>query len=440
MSALARWFNSEGYRVAGYDKTVTKLTRSLEEEGMIIHYQDDVNYIEDEFKHKSTTLVIYTPAIPLAHTEYNYFLDQGFDMVKRSKVLGAITKKYFSVAVAGTHGKTTTSAMVAHLLKHAGKNCLGFIGGLTQNYQSNMLLDKGNNEAPIAVVEADEYDRSFLQLQPDIAIVTAVEPDHLDIYKTKEALSDTFKEFVQCIKPGGVLICHEDTSLQTLRNDIKNIVYGTKEGDIQANSIRVEGGSFTYDAVLPTRILYSLQLMLPGNHNVLNSLAAIGAVLELGIDDENIKEGVATFKGVKRRFEYLVKSDDVIYIDDYAHHPSEIKVVIEAVRTLYPNKKVTVIFQPHLFSRTRDFMDEFAGSLSAADEVLLLDIYPARELPIEGISSEKLLEKVTANQKSLLAKEGVIDYLNTHKPEVLLTVGAGDIDQLTEPIKAALVA
>lgn len=436
MSALARWFRRNGYHVAGYDRTRTALTEQLEAEGMLIHYEDDVKLIPLTFI--DDALIVYTPAIPADHKELNYFKAQGRKLWKRSEILGMITEKVFTVAVAGTHGKTTTSSMVAHILKYAGKNVFAFVGGITQNYKSNLLIGDKKAGKQIMVVEADEYDRSFLKLNPSIAVITAMDPDHLDIYKDESDFVETFNLFAGQVKEEGVVFAQKSCPVKIQSNNKTLKFYGTTDSDFFPVNKRIENGYFTYDLKTPSETFTNIVLGVPGDHNVQNSIAAFAVGLQLGIPAETIKNALKEFKGVKRRFDYIYRSEKITYIDDYAHHPTEIKAFLSAVKEVYKDKKVTAVFQPHLFSRTRDFMDEFAESLSIADALILLDIYPARELPIPGITSSVLLDKINLTEKRLVAKSELIKILEGTDTDVLVTIGAGDIDQFVEPIKNLL--
>lgn len=440
MSALARWFKAKGFPVWGYDKTRTPLTEALAGEGITVHYDDNLVHLPQRVLfNKEKTLVILTPAIPAEHQEWAYLRENGFTIKKRSEVLGIITASAFTVAVAGTHGKTTTSSIVAHLLHHNGVNASAFLGGISTNLNSNLLIGKERAEREIVVVEADEYDRSFLTLHPDIAIVTSADADHLDIYGDKEELIRTFQKFISQIKPGGYLIIHASTDprlVESVQEGVQVIRYGLEEGDARTLNLQIEGHRFQFDAETPFGNIAVLQLALPGFHNVENTLAAIVAAQLLGVSAEQMQQGVETFRGVKRRFEYVYEGNGKVYIDDYAHHPKEIDAFMQSLRAIYPNKKLKVIFQPHLFTRTRDFADEFADSLSKADELVLLDIYPAREKPIEGVTSDIILEKVRCPEKILLSKEALLESLSQRMNfDVLATVGAGDIDTLVLPIK-----
>ena len=427
MSALARYFAKRGLAVCGYDKTRTRLTETLEQEGILVSYLDEASALPCAFLgHHDDTLIVYTPAIPKDSKILNHFKNKGFSLKKRSEVLGIISKGMFCIAVAGTHGKTTTSSIVAHILKDTGYDCTAFLGGITSNYNTNVLF--GAND--VVVVEADEYDRSFLTLHPDVAVITSMDADHLDIYGDKSQLEESFHLFANQLKPAGHIYAHEGLPIANATTYAAN-----STADARAENIRVEGAKFVFDYHDANHTIRDLKLMLPGKHNVENATVAIAIALQLSIDAEKIKQAVENFKGVKRRFEYIVNNDTQIYIDDYAHHPAELKACFDAVRQLYPEKKLTVIFQPHLFSRTRDFADEFAGVLSTVDELLLLDIYPARELPIEGIDAQFLLDKITLTDKMVCGKEFVIQHVKKTTPELILTVGAGDIDTLIEPLK-----
>lgn len=441
MSALARWFSANGYFVAGYDKTSTPLTRALESEGIAVHYSDVVELIPAPIvSDKSKSLIVYTPAVPKDHQEYNFLKNEGFQILKRSQVLGELTKDNFTIAVAGTHGKTTTSSIIAHILKSSGMNCTAFVGGIMTNYNSNLIIGKEGTDNVI-VVEADEFDRSFLTLHPDIAIITAIDADHLDIYGSADSLKDSFKDFIKNIKKNGKLFIEERSAGKFSIENFEGVnveTYGLQNGAIHSNGVSVHNGSFNFDYQRGVKLIRGVKLLLPGFHNAENSIAAISVALDLNVKEEAIRAAIENFKGVKRRFEYIINSDSLVFIDDYAHHPEEIKALLNSVKALFPNKKITVIFQPHLFTRTRDFADEFSESLSLANEVLLLEIYPARELPIGGVSSSMLLDKITADQKLVCSKEDLIDKLLSHDLEVVITVGAGDIDAMVSPIKNAL--
>ncbi|MGB0522820.1 MAG: UDP-N-acetylmuramate--L-alanine ligase [Flammeovirgaceae bacterium] len=444
MSAIARWFNTQGLTVAGYDKTATPLTEALVNEGIDIHFEDNIALIpKGMIAEKSATLVVYTPAIPADHNELTWLKAEGFTVKKRSEVLGLITQDNFTIAVAGTHGKTTTSSMIAHILKSANHNFVAFLGGLTANYGSNLIINQNPDEDLVVVVEADEYDRSFLHLSPDIGVVTSVEADHLDIYGSAEAIEKAFAEFVGKLKDEGVLFLQNRVTtdvLAQLQDGVEVRPYGIDEGAFRAESLRVENGISYFDVVVDddANEVCDLALAVPGRHNAENATAAISVCLSLGLEPEEIQTGLSSFKGVKRRFEFIHRTDEVVYIDDYAHHPTEVGAFLEGVRGLYPNKKLTVIFQPHLFTRTRDFAQGFSESLSIADELLLLNIYPAREEPIEGVDANLILNQVTTKAKQLVADDELIELLKTKELEVLVTVGAGNIDRFVNQIKAVL--
>ena len=429
MSALARYFAKRGVVVCGYDKTRTNLTIELEHEGILVTYLDEEAAVSICFqKNHDDTLVVYTPAIPKNSKILNHFIDNGFSLKKRSEVLGIISEGMFCIAVAGTHGKTTTSSMIAHILTDTGFGCTAFLGGITSNYNSNVLFGKNN----VVVVEADEYDRSFLTLHPDVAVVTSMDADHLDIYGDESHLHESFHLFANQLKDDGKLFVKDGLPLH-------GITYSANSGSaLIASNIHVENGNFVFDFSDGYTSIKDLSLAMPGKHNVENAVAAIGVALSLGIHPKSIKKAVASFKGVKRRFETLVNTSEHIYIDDYAHHPEELRACFDAVRQLHPDKKLTVIFQPHLFTRTRDFADDFAKVLSTADDVVLLEIYPARELPIDGVNSQMLLDKITAGNKELCGKDLAVELIKSKNPELLLTVGAGDIDTLVVPLKNAL--
>jgi len=430
MSAIARYFLNRGCEVSGYDKTKTALTALLEEEGMSISYEDDTHTLPNELQAEDVELlVVYTPAIPRDSKILNYFQTEGFSLKKRSEVLGIISRGQFCIAVAGTHGKTTTSSIIAHILTDTGFGCTAFLGGIATNFDSNFVLGTNN----VVVVEADEYDRSFLTLNPDIAVITSMDADHLDIYGDEPQLHDSFKLFAGQLKDSGTLFVKSGLPMDG------GISYGiNNEAGISASNIRVENARFLFDYSDTVTEIGDLEILLPGRHNIENTVAAVAVALKLGISADLIKKAVANFKGVKRRFEYIVNNPDTIYIDDYAHHPEELKACFDAVRELYPAKKLTVVFQPHLFTRTRDFADAFAEVLSSVDDLLLLNIYPAREQPLEGIDSAYLLNKITLDEKAIYEKSGVLDAIVAKQPELLVTVGAGDIDSLVQPLKKLL--
>lgn len=427
MSGLARYFKKRGCVVCGYDKTCTPLTASLMNEGIPVVFQDREDNIPVSFLEKDPhTLIIYTPAIPKDSEILNYFKSASFTLKKRSEVLGILSKGMYTIAVAGTHGKTTTSSIIAHVLKDSGYDCSAFLGGIATNYNSNVLF--GNNNT--MVVEADEFDRSFLTLHPDIAIVTSMDADHLDIYGDKDHLVQSFRQFASQLKSGGRLIYRKGLELADGDTYAANV-----PADIQAVNVRIKDGSFFFDFRNGSTEIENIQMGLPGLHNIENAVAAIEVALHLGIAGDKIRAALASFRGVKRRFEYIIKSPEHVYIDDYAHHPEELRACIQAVKSLYPDKKLTTIFQPHLFTRTRDFAEGFAEVLGMTDELIMLDIYPARELPIEGVNSAMILDQVKISRKQIMNKQEVLEYIRKVKPELILTVGAGDIDTLVEPIK-----
>ncbi|MBV4359882.1 UDP-N-acetylmuramate--L-alanine ligase [Parasegetibacter sp. MAH-26] len=429
MSALARYFHSQQIEVSGYDKTTTPLTKALEESGMAVHYTEDLNAIP-----KDVQLVVYTPAIPKEHAELVYYQQQGYEVRKRSEVLQIISEGSFNICIAGTHGKTTTTTMVAHLLRDSGYGCNAFLGGISVNYNTNFW----SNQRNVCVIEADEYDRSFLRLSPDVAIITSMDADHLDIYGTEEALQDTFVQFSEKIKPGGLLISKYGLAREKDFKTDKQLRYSVSDNkaDVYPENIQMHNGSYSFDVVIDGDRIEGLTLHMGGQHNVENSIAAITVAYELGIEKEKIKAAIASFKGVKRRFEYIRKDSDTILIDDYAHHPEELRALLTGAKSLFPDKKCVVVFQPHLYSRTNDLQDAFGESLDIADEVILLPIYPARELPIPGVSSEMLLDKMKNQHKQVLSKEDLLKWASSVDPrgKVIITAGAGDIDALVEPI------
>ena len=441
MSALARWFLHLGKIVYGYDKTRTPLTDKLVEEGARIHYDDSVDNIPQEVQTaKHDTLVVLTPAIPGNHKEYNHLKDNDFLILKRSEVLGLITNDLFSVAVAGTHGKTTTSSMIAHILKTAGKDSVALMGGILQGYESNLIIQGQPSSNTIAVLEADEYDRSFLRLSPDIAVVTSADPDHLDIYGRHEEMKMSFKKFVEKVKPDGHVFINEMLAswLANEKQSVTGHTYSLKTGSNRANNINISKLGFAFDYEGELADIEQINLQIPGYHNVENAIAAISVCLQLGIHTETIKSALASFQGIKRRFEFLIRSDKIVYIDDYAHHPTEIKAFLNSVKSLYPSKKILAIFQPHLFTRTRDFADGFAESLESADEIILMDIYPAREQPIEGVTSQIILNRIQNPNCRLISDAKLMDVISESDADVYLTVGAGDIDRFVLPIKEIL--
>lgn len=424
MSAIARYFSVNGKVVAGYDKTPSPITKSLEEIGVEIHFEDAVKNIPISFLDKEQTLVVFTPAVPKNHEELNYFINNGYTVLKRAEVLGEITKNTFCLAVAGTHGKTTTSSILGHIMQP--EKATSFLGGIAENYNSNLIL----GEDKVSVVEADEFDRSFLKLSPNIACVTSMDADHLDIYGENEQLQQSFAEFANKVS---------DTLIVAKGLPLKGLTYAVnEEADYKAYNVKIDAGKYVFDVQTPTSIITNIEFHLPGKHNMMNALAALAMADVYGVSLEVIKEQLKTFKGVQRRFSYKLKTDDVVLIDDYAHHPTEIKAVAQSVREMYPSERVLAVFQPHLFSRTRDFVDDFAAALSLFDEVLLLDIYPARELPIEGITSGWLLSKMDLENKKLVSKEKLSNEVLKSESKIVVMIGAGDIGLLVEEVKDSL--
>ncbi|MFZ9942134.1 MAG: UDP-N-acetylmuramate--L-alanine ligase [Bacteroidia bacterium] len=435
MSALARYFHSRGVVVCGYDKTETPLTVELSSEGIAVSYMDNPDRLPSWFsagQDFSEVLVVYTPAIPKDHKELNHIAALGVRLWKRSEVLGEVTRGVRTIAVAGTHGKTTTSTMIAHVLHHSGRNVTAFLGGISSNYHTNLLL-ASNREHEIMVAEADEYDRSFLRLSPDVSVITSLDPDHLDIYGSHQTMVDCYTEFASRLKPGGSLFVK--SGIERTSNITPTHTYSaTMEGDFKASNLRIENGAYVFDVIGPDYMITDLLLYCPGRHNVENAVAATIVCHQEGLTPDEIRTGLAAFKGVHRRFEYRLRSDQKVVIDDYAHHPTELKAAIQTVRELYPGKKILGVFQPHLYSRTRDFADGFAQSLSELDELVLLDIYPARELPIPGITSSMILGKCTIDEKKLVSKEELFDHVSNADAYVILMLGAGDIDALVEGV------
>ncbi|MBK9283110.1 MAG: UDP-N-acetylmuramate--L-alanine ligase [Sphingobacteriaceae bacterium] len=440
MSALARYYNHFGKKVMGYDKTSTPLTIQLEKEGIVCHYDENVDLVQNLNKefNKDDILIVFTPAIPYDNSEFQYFLKNNYSLLKRSQVLGKITEQFKTIAIAGTHGKTTTTTLVTHILKCAGINCFSFMGGISSNYNTNLILGNIEDENTFVVVEADEYDRSFLTLQPYIGLITSVDADHLDIYGDDSHVKEGYTLFAEQVKKEGILIVKKnvDNDLKLTR---KRLIYSLNlDTQYCAESIRIENAQFLYDIKSPISPVTHVALGVPGLHNVENSIAAVTIAQQLGVESDVIRNALRSFKGVKRRFDYRIKQDDCIFIDDYAHHPEELRATITSTKALYPNKKITGIFQPHLFTRTRDFAKGFAESLNLLDECILLDIYPAREKPIPGIDSHMLIEKMRNMPKKVLSKTELLVELEKNKPEVLLTMGAGDIDTLITPIENIL--
>jgi UDP-N-acetylmuramate--alanine ligase len=431
MSALARYFLSKGAVVSGYDKTPTKLTSSLEAEGIQIHYSDDISLAD-----LNADVVVYTPAIPAHHAELMYFREHQYTVVKRSDILQWITENSFNICVAGTHGKTTVTSMIAHILRHSNYGCNAFLGGIAANYNTNFW----SHERNVVVVEADEYDRSFLKLFPDIAVITSMDPDHLDIYGTAEEVENAFVQFSEKVKPNGCLVTKHGLPRTAECKATHHFTYDYKNeaASVCVKELQVVNGSYHFSVVSAQWVLNDMVLHMGGLHNLDNILAAITIAKHLGIEDHKIRLAVESFKGVKRRFEYALKSEKHVLIDDYAHHPEELNALISGVRSIFPNEKLTLVFQPHLYSRTKDQADGFAKSLDSADEVLLLPIYPARELPVEGVNSEMLLNKMTLNKKQVIQKDDLIDWIGIHKPGLLVMAGAGDIDAMVQVVKNIL--
>jgi UDP-N-acetylmuramate--alanine ligase len=435
MSALARYFMSIGLKVSGYDKTPSELTTKLIAEGINIHFEDKGNQVPAEFHEIESTLVVYTPAIPSNMGELCFFQKNQSILLKRSEVLGLLTRQSLGLGVAGTHGKTTTSSMLAHIMNQSSEKCNAFLGGIATNFESNLLI---NPTSKYTVIEADEFDRSFLQLSPFASIITSTDPDHLDIYGDKNHFLDGFKKYAALINTKGCLVEKEGLNLESKAEKI-SYALNSETADFNGRNLRFENGQFLMDVVFKNSTWEAVEMNIPGIHNAENALACIALLSYLGLSEVEIRKGLASFKGVKRRFEYHVKKNDLIYIDDYAHHPTELNALISSIRMLYPTKKIIGAFQPHLFSRTRDFFDAFAAELSQLDELILLPIYPARELPIEGITSNVLLEKITLEHKQLLDAKTSLEYLSKIQEGVILTIGAGDIDRIVEPLKNSLV-
>lgn len=442
MSAIARYFASQGISVLGYDKTPSPMTDSLKAEGIEVYFEDNLDVLTDDID-----LVVYTPAIPKSNAFYHYFLQEDFEMMKRAEVLGLISKDKFTVAIAGTHGKTSVSAQVTHLLKESAYGCTGFVGGVCRNYDSNYV--EGRKD--VVVVEADEFDRSFLHLSPDILVITSLDPDHLDIYGDFDEMKKTFLQLISKVKPYGKVLLHEDVMAVLKKANIDRFssidiyTYGQGEVDFAAEKVQVvnmEDGDrkYKFEFFKRDEDLGTVHINIPGQHNVDNTLASISVTQLIGLDLDLVRKGIETFEGIKRRFDFHVKMNQgkAIYIDDYAHHPSEIKVTVDAIRNLYPNKKLTVAFQPHLFTRTQDFVDDFALELAKVDELLLLPIYPARELPIDGVTSEWLLDKIQLEKKQIIDRGEILNWLENNETDVFLTIGAGDIDRIIGDVKAVL--
>jgi UDP-N-acetylmuramate--alanine ligase len=437
MSALARYFYTKGFQVAGYDRTETKLTSELQTEGIIVSFNQDVDEIPFVFTKPENTLIIITPAIPNDHPQLRYFQENNFTIQKRAQVLGDITRQSKGICIAGTHGKTTTSTIAAHLLYQSQVSCNAFLGGIANNYNTNLLLSAESN---LVVIEADEYDRSFHQLSPYMAVITSVDPDHLDIYETPKAFHESFEYFTSLIRPGGALIMRKGIDIvPQLQKGVKLYTYSMNDGgDFSADNIRTVKGEIHFDFVTPNDRISDVRLGVPVQINVENSVAAMALAWLNGVSHEELRTGISSFSGIYRRFNVVYKSDKIVYMDDYAHHPSELKASISSIRNLYPTRKITGIFQPHLYTRTRDFAPAFAEALSQLDELILLDIYPARELPIEGVDSDLILRDVKLKNKTLCSKENLLPLLKEKDLDVLVTFGAGDIDKMVPLIREQL--
>ncbi len=438
MSALVRYYLARGIKVGGYDKTASELTSELIAEGADIRFEEDPEAIGSEFRNPEETLIVRTPAVPESHAGLSWFRENGFKIIKRAELLGLITRSDRGLCIAGTHGKTTTSSMTAHLLKQSHVDCNAFLGGILKNYDSNLLL---STRSDLTVIEADEYDRSFHHLQPYMAVITSSDPDHLDIYGTEEAYLESFRHFTTLIRPEGTLIIRKGLKVRPeLAEGVKCYTYSAEEGgDFHAENIRIGNGTILFDFITPTTRINDIELGVPVRINIENGIAAMAVAWLNGVTEEELRSGMKSFQGPKRRFDFHIKNEHCVFLDDYAHHPDELKASIGSVRALYPDKRISVVFQPHLYSRTRDFAEEFAKALSLADEVILLDIYPAREEPIPGITSEIIFDKLTAKNKELCAKDLLLEKIKERNFEVLIMLGAGDIDRFILPVKEILL-
>ena len=436
MSAIARYFLKKGLVVAGYDKTPSDLTRQLEKEGMLIHYEENIEEIPHICKQKESCLVIYTPAIPADHQELVFFQKNGFEIQKRAQVLGTLTKAHKGLCVAGTHGKTTTSTMCAHIMHQSHLNCNAFLGGISKNYGTNYIL----SDSDYVVIEADEFDRSFHWLRPWMSVITSTDPDHLDIYGTKEAYLESFRHYTELIQPGGALIIHRDLEMKEhLQDGVRHYDYSLNEGDFHAENIRIENGEITFDFISPIESIKDVQLGQPIPINIENGIAAMAMAQLNGCTADELKYGIKTYYGVDRRFDFKIKTDRLVFLSDYAHHPKEIYQSAKSIRELYKDKRITAIFQPHLYTRTRDFYRDFADALSQLDEVVLTEIYPAREQPIEGVTSQLIYDNLKEGvKKEMIHKDEVLDYVNSHNFEVLIVLGAGDLDNQVPQITKLL--
>ncbi len=436
MSAIARYFIHRGLVVAGYDKTPSDLTRQLEKEGMSIHYEECVNAIPEACRNAASCLVIYTPAIPADHQELQYFRTHGFEIQKRAQVLGTLTREHKGLCVAGTHGKTTTSTMCAHIMHQSHLDCNAFLGGISKNYGTNYILSSSD----YVVIEADEFDRSFHWLRPWMTVITATDPDHLDIYGTKEAYLESFRHYTELIQPGGVLIIHRDLEMQEhLQEGVRRYDYALHEGDFHAENIRIEDGEISFDFISPIECVKNVELGQPVPINIENGIAAMAMAQLAGCTADELRKGMRTFEGVDRRFDFKLKNDRIVFLSDYAHHPKEIYQSAKSIRELYRNRKITAIFQPHLYTRTRDFYKEFAEALSQLDEVILTEIYPAREQPIEGVTSQLIYDNLRPGvKKQIIRKADVLDFVKGRDFDVLIVLGAGDLDNMVPAIKESL--
>ncbi len=434
MSAIARFFLHKGIAVAGYDRTPTPLTKELEQEGASIHYEENVSLIPDAFKDKEHTLVVFTPAIPSTHQEFAYFKDNGFDVEKRAQVLGILTRSHKGLCVAGTHGKTTTSTMAAYILEQSHVKCSAFLGGISKNFDSNYVFDK---DSDYIVIEADEFDRSFHWLTPYMSVITATDPDHLDIYHTKEAYLESFTKYSSLIKPEGALVIHTDLEMKVnVQPGVKVYTYSREKGDFHAENLRIGHGEIVFDFVSPFGNIKDIRLGVPISINIENGIAAMALAQMNGVTADEIRGAMASFKGVDRRFDFKIKNDKIVLLSDYAHHPTEIHKSIESIREVFNDKKISVLFQPHLYTRTRDFYPDFAKSLSLADEVILLDIYPAREQPIPGVTSQLIYDNLRPGiEKKMIHKEDILPLMKQEDFQVLIVLGAGDVDTFTPEIK-----
>ena len=436
MSAIARYFLNKGLVVGGYDKTPSDLTRQLEKEGMLIHYEEDVNQIPQACKNKQECLVIYTPAIPAEHQELCYFQKNGFEIQKRAQVLGTLTKAHKGLCVAGTHGKTTTSTMCAHIMHQSHLDCNAFLGGISKNYGTNYIL----SDSDYVVIEADEFDRSFHWLRPWMSVITSTDPDHLDIYGTKEAYLESFRHYSELIQPGGALIIHRGLEMkENIQSGVRRYDYSLNEGDFHAENIRIENGEITFDFISPIESVKDVNLGQPIPINIENGIAAMAMAQLNGCTAEELKRGMQTYGGVDRRFDFKIKTDKLVFLSDYAHHPKEIYQSARSIRELYKDKHITAIFQPHLYTRTRDFYKDFADALSQLDEVILTEIYPARELPIEGVTSKLIYDNLKPGvKKEMIQKDNVLNFVKNHSFEVLIVLGAGDLDNQVPEIAKLL--